>query len=71
MNRPFYVHTPRNIHGESLVHPSNNLEFSIRHVDRPREDVQQVGKSFKRASKKCEKMNAAHVVELWSHGAFI
>lgn len=30
MRRPFYVHTPRNVLGESLVHWSNNIQYEIR-----------------------------------------
>lgn len=32
MNRPYYIHTPRNYYGESLVLPYNNVPYEIRSV---------------------------------------
>ena len=66
MKRPFFVHTPRNIDGESLVSESiHNPPYSIRNVlDRGRMKPEYgTGKDLAAIQAECKAKNDAFEVE--------
>ncbi len=65
MKRPFYVHTPRNYLGESLVGPSiHQMSHVIRNVfDSPIKDYDSC-KNRKTLDAHCKKMNDQHEAEM-------
>jgi len=71
MDRPFFVHTPKNIYGEGLVRCNNGVEYSLRKYTNYKEDIKNLGTDLQEAIKECHAANEAHIVEMWSHGAFI
>ena len=62
MNRPYYIHTPMNIFGESLVRCDNGVKYSIRSVHDKRDF--RFYSRYKWAVKAVEKMNDEHEVLL-------
>jgi hypothetical protein len=62
MNRPFYVHTPKNFYGEHLT----ICPWSIRSVFEPRKDLRLYsnGLGLKYAEDECKQMNDRHEAEL-------
>jgi len=62
MNRPFYVHTPRNGWGESLV--PYCCPYTIRSTDKGREDLERLGTNRALADARCKVLNDAHETEM-------
>ncbi len=59
MQKPFYIHTPRNIYGESLVYPDNGVSYEIRAVHTDKE-IHAKESNRKKAEKIKDKLNIEH-----------
>lgn len=63
MKRPYHVHTPRNIYGESLVHRSNNVYYEIRSFYTGKQTHAQIEDRAK-ADAEAKRLNDAHETEM-------
>lgn len=58
---PYYVRTPRNRHGESLVGP---CQYTIRSVHYPQVDIVAAGVDRAAADADCARLNHEHATSL-------
>ncbi len=63
MKRPYYVHTPRNIHGESLVSPHNSVCYEIRSTFTGSKTIRKI-KDRSEADSAVKTLNDAHETEM-------
>ena len=64
MERPFYVHTPRNRYGESLVRSDNGVKYEILSVHTFRE-IHAEELNFEKAKKMVARLNDEHAASLY------
>lgn len=63
MNRPYYVHTPRNVHGENLVHAYNDVCYVIRATHTGKRNYAQI-KDRVKADAEAKRLNDEHEVQM-------
>ncbi len=63
MKRPYYVHTPRNIYGDSLVHRCNNVRYEVM-ATHTGEQIHTAIKDRTKAEDEAKRLNDAHEVEM-------
>ncbi len=69
MERPYYVHTPRNYLGESLVGKSiHSANYKLRSIYKPKEDISDLGKNLSIAKIQVGKLNDEYITEMASFG---
>jgi len=63
MKRPYYVHTPRNIYGESLVHQANTVCYEIM-ATHTGSTVHDTSRDWEEAKLIAKRLNDAHETEM-------
>lgn len=55
--RPYYVYTPRNIYGEDLVKPYNDLKYEVKSTNADKATVYFTSKIYTEAKEKARQLN--------------